>query len=371
MNDSRKKKQKRNNHRDTDELLQELDHTEALLMDKERELASCQDALKKAQSQINEFEDIQAELEVKNAELKKIEQQNKELAEETNSFKEENTKSAKNRENDGELVNLKKALKDKEAQLKENRGNLQKSAEEVNRLKEELSNSENNLRTANGHIARLKKDVEEAAGKIPDEREDSGLLKQQLESLRGIVQEKTKEITQLKEALEKRSAARLATSGVTLDPAADLEQMAFNQSAVSRQVGILPNKEAPRKFRRFPRLQELKAILVNENEPTKIVYHDEAFRVLLTLDLADAESLAEGTLSYSAEIYAKPLSGGSPLILGTERSNIKTSGIITLNILPDVITPGIYRLDANVVLRENGTTIPVMPLPEINIMQVN
>ncbi len=383
----------------------ELKQTEQLYVEMVEEANRLKQEIEKINKVNNDVDvsQLQTSLETQNAELKKNNAKLQKTECDLKRVKAELTKTkSKLRKANGQISQLR-------TDLKETANTASNSNEEDNRLAQEMEELRAILQNKTDEVNQLKKLLEERSNeatetlsnKEPDIEKAELLLKiDQLEKIVSALDKKLQDARSTSTRQFPEEKITKAAFRIDLYPRQDdihgkiihllsNEKQAFTGLDKAAIVNFISNylpQESSRekqeteippkpeiKLKRFPRLKNLQTVLDVSGEPSKVIYRDQPFNVKLSIDLADAALKLAGKLSYSAEIYAKPLSGGATKVLGGKENMIQSSGNITLKILPEALTPGIYRLWADVSLKEkeSNLTFPVTPLPEINIMQVN
>jgi hypothetical protein len=115
-----------------------------------------------------------------------------------------------------------------------------------------------------------------------------------------------------------------------------------------------------------PHLRILEAVPAGDDEPSRVLRHDQPFGVRLTFDLADVAELGHAPLDYTAAIYAKSVSSRSHQTLGEAHGAIAPAETVIVNLEGKTLTPGIYRLEAVVALTR-PSDVPARPRPTIMI----
>lgn len=408
MTNSQKKKRTTTDRRNKAQLLNALQQNEELLAQKEETLQSAQDALAQAQSQIETLESLKDDLENKDAELKRTEQLYVEMVEEANRLRQELNNGNQVAQESKDDPGAQDEIEALQTELAAVRKNAEKSTAELAQIKDHLSEAKQKLRMANGQLTQLRKDIESAEAQVVSEQENDGELLTEISQLKQENKKQAAEIEELKKRLSENAASKSDTpSEAPANEGDDAEKLALQQkiedlektvaaldlklqkvreqkyqelpkppAAVAPPPEVKPIKKAPPKpnpilkYRRLPRLSALKTV-VSSGEDMRLIQHNQAFQVILKIDLADAAKVSEERLSYSAAVYAKPLAGGSSRVLQGAVRTVDSAGTLAVTVEPDALSQGAYRLWADVTIQEDEMPIPVTPLQQIHIVHVN
>ncbi|GIK40002.1 MAG: hypothetical protein BroJett011_38350 [Chloroflexota bacterium] len=118
------------------------------------------------------------------------------------------------------------------------------------------------------------------------------------------------------------------------------------------------------------RLHQLETVPVDVTGPCSILHYGQPFNMHLTLDLTGVAMLSDGSLTYSAAIYAKNLNDGSTHIVGETQGAITSEEKLTINMAGIPLGRGAYRLEAVATLISPSVKPGPMAYLEGSLLQV-
>jgi hypothetical protein len=100
-------------------------------------------------------------------------------------------------------------------------------------------------------------------------------------------------------------------------------------------------------------LKEMKVTKMENPHPTHILDSSQPFHVHLALDLSKIDAPPGTPMGYSAEVFAKDLSRGTHLTVGTDQGELLLTERASIEIDGKPLQPGPYRLEAAVRLTQH------------------
>lgn len=101
----------------------------------------------------------------------------------------------------------------------------------------------------------------------------------------------------------------------------------------------------------IPRLEELMAIPISEDNPRHLLSADKPFGVRMILDLSEVSSPMEIPLEYSTTICAKRLGLNERIPIGEAKGSSMLEEKISIGIEKASLQKGVYRLEADIILK--------------------
>jgi hypothetical protein len=100
-------------------------------------------------------------------------------------------------------------------------------------------------------------------------------------------------------------------------------------------------------------IKEINLTTRESSYPTRILNSFQPFHIHLSLDLSKIDAPAGTTLNYSVDVFAKNLSMGTKLVVGSEQGKLLLAEDASIKIDGQPLRPGPYRLETAVKLTQH------------------
>lgn len=367
MNSTAKANQTKHEHKTKAQLLKALTDAHDVLEDQEKELNTLRKKFKEASSKITTMEKQQDHLEGTNTKLDQTQRELKEMTQQVERLKHEAEELNRIHQQDQEE---KETLKSQLQTAEDEKPDL------IEQLQKELQTAEQQRRVLEKKIGKLEAtnaqlEKEFAATEQTEEAFPEGLsvgkatfrvdLYPHQAHYQGKIEHLLTKDKIVFKGLDKETIINFISKHL---PHMEEESGAEIQSTTT-QTELMGSVF-------MPSLKEIQVIPIGAKNPTKTLNHEQPFRVEIPLDFTGVEIEKMLPLGYKVIIYAKPLGGGSPKKLGEYQNNVtSTTHTISVDINPENLSPGVYRIEAVVNFSLSETEpIPVAVFQEKNMVHV-